>query len=68
MKNELKIDENLFFLEHLLVSLENYNFNNNITKLLKCLKEEVNKMLWCELKNGDIEDYEIVFRYNLEKN
>ena len=68
MKNELKIDENLFFLEHLLTSLGNFNFNNDITKLLNSLTEEVNKTLWSKLKNGDIENYEIVFRYKLEKN
>lgn len=67
MKKEIVIDENLFFLKHLLINLEFYNFDKDITSLLKHLKEKVDNILWYELKNGDIEDYEIVFRYKLER-
>lgn len=67
MKYEIKINENLFFLRHLLLNLEFYNFDKDITKLLNDLKEKVDKILWHSLKNGDIEDYEIIFRYKLEK-
>lgn len=68
MENEIKIDENLFILMHLLVNLEFYDFDKDIANLLKNLREKVDKKLWCELKNGDIENYEIVFRYKLENN
>lgn len=68
MKNEIKIEENLFILKHLLINLEFYNFDRDIANLLKHLKEKVDKKLWRELKNGDIEDYEIIFRYKLGSN
>lgn len=68
MGNEIKIDENLFILKHLLINLEFYNFDRDIANLLKHLKDKVDKKLWCELKDGDIEDYEIIFRYKLENN
>lgn len=67
MENEIVIDENLFFLKHLLINLEPYNFDKDITNLLKYLKEKIDKKLWSELIDDDIEDYKIVFRYKIEK-
>ena len=71
MENEIEIDENLFFLNYLLMDLEFYNFDNEI-KNLDILAENDFFVLYNGVeipkKTGrvdlsDIESYKIIFRY-----
>ena len=68
MKEELKIDANLLYLENLLFSLESYTFDTDVEKKLDNLRKFVYKKMYSKFNEDgrDIERYELFARYYLK--
>ncbi len=67
MTYEFKVDGNLYHLQNVLFDLDNYSFDRDIISLLNQLKTLVDKKLYLNLHDGNIVDYNLIFRYKLKK-
>lgn len=64
---EFIIDENLFFLYHLLTEIDIITFDNDIRELIRELRNLVDKKLFSEIDSRDLKEYHIIFRYEIEE-
>lgn len=64
---EFELDENLLLLDTLLIYFKDFGFDKEIDSKLNELYNVIENKLYSQIKNGDLEDYKIIFRYFLEK-
>lgn len=66
---DLNIDYGLFYLEQVLFSLDDYNFDSDIIKILNDLKTLVDKKLYSKLNlfDNNISNQELFIRFYLNK-
>lgn len=57
MYKEIEVNENLFYLEHVLFSLDSFKFDDDVIKVLDYLKTLVDKKLY---SNFPFEDYNVL--------
>lgn len=68
MIEELQVDEDLIYLEHVIFTLDNYKFDKDIIGLLNQLKTLVDKKLYSNfnLNGRDIIEQKMYIRFKLE--